>query len=235
MATTPSSGSGWQIGASIGGAIAGIAGNLLGSGSANKAVKKQIKYLKEAERRAYAERERGRTAALAAIAPYRNDMGAREMIGRQMTSRPELLNPSQQIALEDLSRDVAANLAHSGMRGAGRGGQAVLADTQRRARAGFYDQNQQRADLASRDLAAQGESAATNAANIETGTSGAQASDIVRSGAAIGQGYGAMGENRAGAILGSANLAGQTLGAIAALSNRDGKNLKDYPTLAYQV
>jgi hypothetical protein len=237
MAAAPASGgTNWaSIGAGVGGAIAGIAGNLFGSSSANKGIKKQIKYLKEAEQRAYAERERGRVAALAAIEPYRNDMGAREMIGRAMTSRPEMLTPGQQIALEDATRDVTAGIAASGMRGAGRGGQALIADAQRRIRADAYGQNQARADLASRDLAAQGESAATNAANIETGASGASASDIIRTGAAIGGAQGAMGENTGNAIVGSANLAGQTLGAIAALSNRDGKNLKSYPTLAYQV
>lgn len=226
---------GFNIGAAIGGAIAGTAGNIFAASSANKGLKKQIKYMKEAEKRAYAERERGRTAALQYVTPYTDDMGAREMIGRAMTSRPELLNDSQKIGLEDLTRDVTANLATSGMRGAGRGGQAVLADAQRRFRAGAFDQNQQRADLASRDLAAEGERARANAANIETGTSGAIAADTLNSGAAIGGGYADMGATNAGAILGSANLAGQTLGALSALRNSETKSRKDYPTLAYQV
>lgn len=226
---------GWEIGSALGGAISGIAGNLLGAGSANKGLKKQIKYLKEAEKRAYAERARGRKAALAYITPYTNDMGAREMIGRAMTSRPELLTESQRIGLEDLSRDVTANLAASGMRGAGRGGQAVLADAQRRFRADAFDRNQQRADLASRDLAAQGESAATNAANIETGAAGAQAADIARFGSAIGAGYGARGENMGNFYASAGDVAGQTLGAIAALSNREAKDRKTYTPQWYQV
>jgi hypothetical protein len=230
-----SSGSGWQIGASIGGAIAGVAGNLLGSSSSNKAIKKQIKYLKEAEARAYAERERGRKAALAYVTPYTNDMGGREYIGRAMTDRPDLLTDSDRIALDDLTRDVTAGLAASGRRGSGRGGQAVLADATRRFRADAFDRSRARSDQAAATLASQGEHASTNAANIETGTSGAVASDILNTGRAVGQGYAGMGENTGNAIVGSANLAGQTLGAIAALSNRDGKNLKSYPTLAYQV
>lgn len=226
----------FNIGSAIGGAISGIAGKFLGAESANKGLKKQIEYLEEAEARARAERERGRTAALSYITPYLNDMGGREYLGRAMMDRPELLTESDRIALEDLNRDVTAGLAASGMRGAGRGGQAVLADAQRRFRADAFDRNRARSDRAAGILAGQGEHAATNAANIETGTSGAVASDILNTGQSVGAGYGTMGLNRGAAILGSADLAGQTLGAIAALSGREAKDRKEYPsTLGYQV
>lgn len=224
-----------SVASSIGGAIAGGVGNYLGAKSANKALDDQIEYMEEAEQRAREEREAGKKAALANIAPYMDGQAARNYIGGVMTSRPDILTDSDRLLLEDINRDVTAGLAASGMRGAGRGGQAVRADALRRARAQIFDRNQARADLAAASLNQQGEQAAANAANINTGTAGANASDIVRVGGAVGNAYGQQGLNTGNAWTSSANLAAQTLGAIAAYGADDSKKLKSYPVLSGQV
>jgi hypothetical protein len=163
-----------------------------------------------------------------------------------MTSRPELLTPSQKIAMDDLTRDGVARLAASGMRGAGRGGLAVLADAQGRQRARFYDTNQGRADNAAGVLHNAGQQARANAsriesatganlANIHTGTAGANAAGITSAAAQAGGALQQAGQDQGNMWSASGDIAGQLLGSISALSNEDSKKLKSYPTLSGQV
>lgn len=85
------------------------------------------------------------------------------------------LTPSQQIGQEDLIRSTQNNLATSGLRGAGRAGQAVLSDSIRRYVAGALDQNEARRGAAATALSQIGVGGANNQAALEArrGTQGA--------------------------------------------------------------
>jgi hypothetical protein len=201
-----------NLGANLAGGIAGYFGNQ----SAGKSNKKALKFLKQEAALARQERERGRKAALNLVSPYFDSGAADATLGRAMTARPEVLNPSQKLMLEDATRRTLNNLSVSGMRGSGYGGQAVLADLTRRYMAGAYDENQRRSDQAASELAARGERARGTGANIETGTSGAIASDRLSSASGIADLTGAQGQ----VGLANANLLGNTIGAIAQLANQ---------------
>lgn len=201
----------------IGSAVAGGVAGWLGNDAAAGASKKALKFQKEMYRDAQKERQRGRKASLALVSPYFDSGAADAMIGRAMTSRPEVLTPSEEIALQDLNRRTLNNLSVAGMRGAGRGGQAVLADTTRRFLADAFDRNQARSDQAANTIASRGERARGTGANIETGAANAMASDAAN-----------FGQDAAGHLLdqGAAstanfNLLGNTIGAITQLANQD--------------
>lgn len=202
-----------QAGGQIAGAVAGIFGNK-SAGSANK---KALKFMKEESRLARAERERGRKAALALVSPHFDSSAADATLARAMTSRPEVMTPGQKLRLEDANRRTLNNLSVAGMRGAGHGGQAVLADLTRRHLADAYDENIRRSDAAASELAARGERARGSGANIETGTTGAMASDRLSSASGAADLIGAQGQ----VGLANANLIGNTIGAIAQLANQD--------------
>lgn len=131
------------------------------------------------------------------------DAGGEALQGLRATAAqdPNQLTPSQRIAMEDSTRGVIANLASSGLRGAGRSGQAVIADDRRRLGANFFDANQGRSDRAIQQLSGQGYGATGAVANNQnqigtqqagikysTGTTGANRLYDVGSGVA-NQGY----------------------------------------------
>jgi len=70
-----------------------------------------------------------------------------------LATDPNELTQSQQFAKEDVRRDALANLAASGLRGAGRGGVATVSEALARLKAQQYDQNIRRQDDAARILA----------------------------------------------------------------------------------
>lgn len=161
---------------------------------------------------------------------------------------PGRLSPAQQIAEQDLLRNTTSALAASGLRGAGRAGQAVLADADRRFLAGAYDTNQQRQDVAygraadnlqriqaerdRQDAIAQqigGTQADTGRqiANVETGAgnqSGAALQTAANAGAqqvaAAGRAQGA-GVSTAGNLTGQATANAADTQAQAALANSE--------------
>jgi hypothetical protein len=202
-----------QAGGQIAGAVAGMFGNK----SAGDSNKKALKFMKQEAARARAERERGRKAALALVSPHFDSTAADQTLGRAMTSRPEVMTPGQKLMLEDATRRQLNNNSVAGMRGAGHGGAAVLADLTRRIMADSYDSNQARSDQAASELAARGERARATGANIETGTSGAIASDRLSSANNAADLIGAQGQ----VGLANANLIGNTIGAIAQIANQD--------------
>lgn len=220
-----------DIGSSIIGGVAGSKANKAQAKAAEKALEFQkeqaeLDRLERAQVRADSLRERkqGRRRALQLVNPYMDSTNSDAMLARAMTSRPEVLTPGQQIQLEDLQRRTLNNLSVAGMRGAGRGGQSVLADATRRYMADAYGQNQARSDQAASDLAARGERARGVGVNVETGTTSGIAADInaskgdrtnlANAGAGLIQDKGA-------ANAANWNLLGNTVGAISQIANQD--------------
>lgn len=76
------------------------------------------------------------------------------------------MTPAQTIGLEDLKRQVNNNLATSGMRGSGRAGQAVLADSIRRYIASAMDTNAAKKTGAAQVLAGVGNQGLTSTAGL---------------------------------------------------------------------
>lgn len=82
-----------------------------------------------------------------------------------LASNPNELTPEQRYLVQDYLREAQANLAASGLRGAGRAGVAAINDGLGRTRAQLFKQNQDRRDAAAIALNNQGYSANTNIAN----------------------------------------------------------------------
>lgn len=202
-----------SIGTSVAGGIAGFLGNK----SAAKTQKKALKLMEEQAAIARADRERGRKAALGLISPDFNQDAADNDIRNRITTRPDLMTDSQRIGLEDLTRRNLNNQKAQGLSGSGRAGAAVLADSTRRYLAGAKDVNQQRSDSAADYFARRGESARTSGANIETGVTGAMATDANSLGANL---YAATNDSAA-PNLANAQLIGSTLGAISGIVRSD--------------
>lgn len=80
-------------------------------------------------------------------------------------SDPNQLTDDQKYLLKDYIRDIQANLAASGLRGAGASGVAAFNEGLGRTRAELFKQNQARRDAAISALNNQGYSATTNVAN----------------------------------------------------------------------
>ena len=124
-----------------------------------------------ANRSAAREAERASERALERLDPFIADSEpARRRLVELTRPDPAMLTPGQRLQLEDLVRSAESGAAAGGLRGAGRTRLALLDQIERRARAGFQDQNVRRADEASRLLAGQGLSAAGAAAGTEVGT-----------------------------------------------------------------
>lgn len=205
----------FSIAAQVGGAVSSFLGNKKAA-SSQKASSKSIK---KALQEAAAERARGRTAALEYVTPYADSSGADNYIRNQITSRPDILTDSQRIGLEDLTRRTNNNLSVAGMRGSGRAGAAVLADTTRRFLAGATDTNRARADDAAQRMSGMGERARATGVNIETGTSSALAGDQLTTAPSLA----AIGDPNANAASANYAVAGNTLGALASLVRNDRK------------
>jgi hypothetical protein len=129
---------------------------------------------------------------LDAISPDLDSGGADVLLKNRMTADPSVLTPAQQLSLDDTIRIGRNNLSAGGLRGAGRAGQAVLNDAVRRTKADAFTTNQARSDQAVNTLAARGANARSSAANIETGTSGANAGNIINTGNDIADTSGAL-------------------------------------------
>ena len=140
---------------------------------------------------------------------------AQSYLRQQMVSDPSMLTPEQQQSLEDSRRDTGAALSASGLRGAGRAQVAALRQVEADQRAGFFDQNQRRADAAAQQLSGQYTTALTNAANLDASTGRAYGSAV--SGAA---------DASAGVRTANAGLRGQAIGDIASLIRSEYKDEK---------
>lgn len=105
-----------------------------------------------------------------AYAPYmETGQDALGYFAQVMGLDPNQLTPDQKIAIEDLTRNLTANLAASGLRGAGRAGVAAVGDSLARAKADMFKQNMTRRDDAARLLNTQGYNATGQVANTVEG------------------------------------------------------------------
>jgi hypothetical protein len=161
-----------------GSALAGVAGTALGMiGNENAADtvaqgnRDALAYQEQKDAQARQDLLASKAQATGALAPIvAAGQPARSYLSGQITNDYTKLTPMQQIGLEDLNRTTMNNLSVSGMRGAGYGGQAVLADADRRYLGGAYDTNRARSDAAAGTLNNQGVNATQGTANADLGT-----------------------------------------------------------------
>lgn len=100
---------------------------------------------------------------------------ALQYISSILGMNPEEMTPSQKRMYDDYRRSAFANLAASGLRGAGRGGVAAVNEGEAELMARIYDQNQSRKDAAGMALMNQGYSASGNVANNVVANAGKKA------------------------------------------------------------
>ncbi|MBB4266290.1 hypothetical protein [Roseospira visakhapatnamensis] len=159
----------------------------------------------------------GQAAYAAQFAPYQD--AGREALGslrRIAGGDPSALTPSQRRLMEDHQRGMRANLAASGLRGAGRAGVAAFNEGQAALAADLYDQNRARQDAATDTLARYGygasgsvagnaeRSAAAHAANMLE-TAGRQAAAITGASQNMGNAVLATAQNQGSAWLNTAD------------------------------
>lgn len=157
----------------------------------NRATKAQLEGLRIAE-----ENQRQlQTAASPGLVQMQNIIG-----------RGEALTPEQIIALEDARRTSLDSLHGSGLRGSARATVATVNDVEGRMRAGFLDQNRNRADGAASALTGQYFNAGNNMANIATAQGGAVSSGLL-----------ANGQNLVDSIKNQNTIKGRAIGDIGAV------------------
>lgn len=203
------------VGDLIGGFI-GSSANDDAAKMAKKALDKQIKFQRESRDLAIARLNEAVAKAGEIYDPYMRQGAAGEQYLLETLGQPEgMMTEAQRIGLEDLTRQTRNNLAVSGLRGAGRAGQAVLADAQRRYTADAEAVNRARRDAAAAALHGTGFSAAAGRANAEMGTGSNVAQTITGAGNSIGNALAQIGQEQAAARIGSGNIWGETIGAIS--------------------
>lgn len=200
----------------FGGGVLGLIGNELARGEIQEGIDKQLAFGREAINRIEDAKRRG----VSYYDPYRRvGPPALSYIGGAMAQPPGRLYSWQKQQLADLERDERARLGTSGLRGSGRAGQAVLADTRRRAIQGYQEQNRNRSDRAADRLAGVGQAAATGSANVETGAGTNVATQLGNMGSAAQRGS----ELSAQGLTSNAALFADTLGRIGGRYNRYGQ------------
>jgi len=243
-----------DIGATVGGGILGYQANKKGAKEIEKYNERAIEDIRTGSDQALASllgisedaaRQLRQAYAVAAgtIRPDAQQPGADSILLNAMTSDPSRLNPSQKIMLDDLIRKTKNSLAASSLRGAGRAGQAVLADATGRMLGGFYDTNQRRSDEIARmfsqrgaqtrnTLASQAISKGQGLAELLTRLGGQTADLQYGTGRDVAELTRDIGMGKAGAALATGNLLGNSLGALTSSINRDYDRYKDPSTLA---
>lgn len=119
-----------------------------------------------------------------------------------MAQDPYTLTPKQNIELEDRRRNAKIAIPN-GLRGSGRYTSAMVNDVENRAKAGMIAENTGRADTMSGRVAATGNNAVTNQANIQAGQGAQVAQQTTMAGDAAGN-----------AATGTGQAYGDTFGAI---------------------
>lgn len=137
---------------------------------------------------------------------------AAEYLRNVVAVDPNVLTPSQKLALDDVRRESSNRLAVSGLRGAGRATTSALRKVEADFVGNAVDQNRRRADTAAGSLAGQGYSAATRAAAIDADT-----------GRAVGQEFGDSGDTVANMETASGDSQARVLGAIGSIFASDAK------------
>lgn len=156
---------------SIAGTALGMIGNENAADTVAQGNRDALAYQEQRDAQARADLLASKGEAVGALSPIvQAGQPARSYLQGQITNDYTKLTPMQQIGLEDLNRTGENNLSVSGMRGAGYGGQAVLADQDRRYLANAYDTNRARSDAAAGTLNNQGFSATQGTANADLGT-----------------------------------------------------------------
>jgi hypothetical protein len=151
-------------------------------------------------------------------------------------SNPYQLTPQQQDARATTLRDATANLAASGLRGAGRSGQAVLNKAMTDFDNNAFTSNRNRADnanytLANENMGAQGNIAATDRqtgatrANMLAGQGTAAMNAAQNTGTFAANATQNTGQTTANSDTADANLWGGAIGAIGSLIANNQKNL----------
>lgn len=108
--------------------------------------------------------------------PYQQAGGAAlQQLQQTMATDPGKWTPAQARMFDEYRRNASANLAASGLRGAGRAGIAAINEGEAELAARLYAQNQQRADAATGTLATYGYGATGNVANNIQGNANATA------------------------------------------------------------
>lgn len=203
-------------GADLVGAGIGLIGNVLASDTAADAARDAAAQAAAGSERAIQFLEEGREAGTAAV--REGGEAFRSEIGPIAAVNARGFTPAQEIVLDDAARESSARLAAGGLRGAGRAITEGVLEDRRRREAGFLDENRARQDRARLERAGSFEREGTGVGNIETG-SAAQIGGAAQRGGELGAiGTSRAGQIEAGGTLANANLIGQTLGTIAAVT-----------------
>lgn len=139
-----------------------------------------------------------------------------------VSADPNVLSPSQQRQLDTLRRTTGAQLAASGLRGAGRAVTKSIRDVESDYTSRAIDSNRARSDMAAGNLSGQYFNAGNNSANASVNT-----------GNAIGQGALNTAGTVANADIATAATQGQTLGAVASIfanANKEEERKSKYNT-----
>lgn len=150
------------------GPIIGAGSRFIGGRTAARAEREAAAITEAAKARGVAAIREGSGAAIETLRPMAELAPVGTSYFRRIMAAPaDALTPSQQIGRADLMRTATNRLAASGLRGAGRSGQAVLADADQRFMAGAYDTNQRRIDDAARTIEGRGAQGVTGTANLQ--------------------------------------------------------------------
>ena len=192
--------------------VAATVGSAILQSNANDAAVKAAQQAAEAERAAILQ---GNTDAQAF---YEQIIGqsqpATDYLRSVVALDPSQLTPSQQTGFDDVTRSANANLAVSGLRGAGRAGVATVNEAQRRYTDAAYDDTQRRSDAAANLLSGQGLTATSGAANaaLNTGTN-------------VGGTFATPAEVEGDSATATADVFGQTLGALTSYIANENKDI----------
>ncbi len=182
-----------------------VAATIYGTKQASDANNKATQTLTEAQRAGTAAQVAGLNTAKQITQQNQGAASPGLMAEQAIVNRGSTLTPAQEIAVED-SRTQAINaLNGTGLRGSARATSATIADTDRRVRDEFMQQNQNNANTAAGALSGQYFQAGNNLATNATNT-----------GAVISQGLTNTGDVQGSNDIGQGKLAGQAIGDVGA-------------------
>lgn len=196
------------------GALLGASANRSAAKTASAGAERAAQIEAEAQEKA---RQEFRAAAERGIGAIREGTAGYQQTIAPLLRSPDMLTPAQEIAREDLHREMNAQLAASGLRGAGRSGVAAFFDADRRFLADAMDRNQDRSDQARRGLAGIFADQGRSIANTEIGAGSQLGSSFQSEGRAGAGAANDAAAYQAQAGLANARLYGSAIGSIGSL------------------
>lgn len=205
--------------------LASVAGAFIASSASSKAADQESDALDKASRISRESKDaglgfitQGTDRAVEALGPNFEKGALGTTALRTILARPSnMLSPEQRIQLADIRRSGQANLARSGLRGAGRAGVAVINDLERRTIAGFGSENRDRQQRVGEIFERRGGEAAVGEANFRANEGVAKGNIEVEVGTQIARNAAEAGQAQAAATTASGGILSSSLGTIGGI------------------